>query len=63
LEKIIEDPDFLHSVVTCDETRLFQRYRNQTANNAMEINSLSKTKESKNVKLKNQENGCHFLHH
>jgi hypothetical protein len=34
-------------VVTCDETRLLQWYRNQTANNAMEMNSLSKTKQRK----------------
>jgi hypothetical protein len=35
LEKIEEDPDFLNSVITCDETRIFQ-YNPETKRRSMQ---------------------------
>jgi hypothetical protein len=56
LEKTEEDPDFLNSVVTCNETWLFQ-YDPETKRH----NSLSKTKKGMNVKIRDQDNARRFL--
>jgi hypothetical protein len=62
LEKIEEDPDFLNSVITCDETWLFQ-CDPETKQQSMQwkTNSLSKTKKGMNVKIQDQDNACRFL--
>jgi predicted transcriptional regulator len=60
LEKT-EDPDFLNSVVTCDETWLFQ-YDPETKRQSMQWKTtLSKTKKGTNVKIQDQDNARRFL--
>lgn len=54
LQYMVEDKDFLTSVLTCNETCLFQQPINQMPVNAIDINSLS------NIRIQNQENACHL---
>jgi hypothetical protein len=58
LEKVKEDGDFLHSVVTCSwNLAVSIQPRDQTT---MNINPLFKAKESKNINIENQDVPHHF---
>jgi hypothetical protein len=55
LEKTEEDPDFLNSVITCNETWLFQ-YDPETKRQSVQWKTtLSKTKNGTNVKIQDQD--------
>jgi histone-lysine N-methyltransferase SETMAR len=61
LEKIEEDPDFLNSVVTCDETWLFQ-YDPETKRQSMQWRTThSPRPKSTNVRIQDQGNPRRFL--
>jgi hypothetical protein len=62
LEKIEEDPDFLNSVVTCDETWLFQ-YNPETKRQSMQWKTTHspRPKKGRNVKIQVQDDARCFL--
>lgn len=62
LQYMEEDPDFLTSVLTCNETYLFQ-HNPETELQSMQLISLhSQDKETKNVRIQTQDNACHLLY-
>jgi hypothetical protein len=62
LEKTEEDPDFLNSVVTCDETWLFQ-YDPETKRQSMlwKTTHSPSPKKGTNVRIQDQDNARRFL--
>jgi hypothetical protein len=62
LEKNEEETDFLNSVVTCDESRLFQ-YNPETKRQSTQWKTTHcpRPKKGTNVKIQDQDNACQFL--
>jgi histone-lysine N-methyltransferase SETMAR len=61
LEKTEEDPVFLNSVITCNETWLFNTTQKPNDNQYSGKQLTFKDQKGTNVKIQDQENACRFL--